>query len=92
MERFIKPLFHNFKAADKNEVTEEFVDLWHQYIDTNAKFVQTLVELKKNNDHIWIHDYHLLLVPVQLRKKDIITNIGFYFHSPFPSSDVFKFF
>lgn len=41
---------------------------------------------------IWIHDYHLLLLPRFLRdglidKKDV--RIGLFLHTPFPSEDAF---
>jgi trehalose 6-phosphate synthase/phosphatase len=39
---------------------------------------------------IWINDIYLLLAPIYLKKKDIRTNIGFFIHSPFPSSDIYK--
>jgi trehalose 6-phosphate synthase/phosphatase len=39
---------------------------------------------------VWIHDIHLLLTPLYLKKRDANTNIGFFIHSPFPSSDIYK--
>ena len=41
---------------------------------------------------IWIHDNYLLLVPTYVRKRDLNSNIGFFMHCPFPSSDIYKMF
>jgi len=39
---------------------------------------------------IWVNNMHLMLVPLYLKRLDIFANIGFYLHSPFPSSDIFR--
>ena len=39
---------------------------------------------------VWIHDTYLLMCPGFLKKKDIRSNIGFSFHAPWPSSDIYK--
>lgn len=41
---------------------------------------------------IWIHDNNLLMVPQYIKKSFPDSNIGFFFHSPFPSSDIFRMF
>lgn len=46
----------------------------------------------QDGDRIWIHDYHLLLLPRYLRdrlgdRKNV--RIGFFLHTPFPSEDAF---
>ncbi len=42
-------------------------------------------------DLVWIHDYHLIVLPKLLREKlgpDV--KIGFFLHVPFPSSELFR--
>lgn len=39
---------------------------------------------------VWIHDYHLLLVPHLLRQKLPGAAIGVFIHAPFPSSEIFR--
>lgn len=39
---------------------------------------------------VWIHDYHLLLVPHMLRQKLPSAAIGVFIHAPFPSSEIFR--
>ncbi len=40
------------------------------------------------NDLIWVHDYHLMCLPAQLRARNLRNPIGFFLHIPFPSPDV----
>ena len=45
----------------------------------------------KENEILWIQGYQLMLVPSSLsRRIKSPTRIGFFFHTPFPSSDVFR--
>lgn len=39
---------------------------------------------------IWVHDYHLLLVPKMVREQLPDVKIGFFLHVSFPSSEVFR--
>lgn len=39
---------------------------------------------------VWIHDYHLLLVPSLVRQAIPDATIGFFLHTPFPSSELFR--
>jgi trehalose 6-phosphate synthase/phosphatase len=50
------------------------------------------MELKQEKEMIWIHDNYLLIVPADIKRKDINASIGFFMHSPFPSSDIYKMF
>lgn len=49
-----------------------------------------MVEQYQTGDVIWIHDYHLLLVPSMVRAKLPKARIGLFVHSPFPSSEIFR--
>lgn len=90
VEQFLYTLFHNFKGSDANDLDELNIDLWHAYCDVNQTFVQHLIQVKKENDMIWIHNLYLMLCPLYIKRHDINANIGFYLHSPFPSSDIFR--
>jgi trehalose-6-phosphate synthase len=39
---------------------------------------------------VWIIDYQLLLLPGLLRKPFPAMRVGFFLHTPFPSSEVFR--
>lgn len=47
-------------------------------------------ESSTDTDHVWIHDYHLLVLPSLLRKRFNRIRCGLFLHSPFPSSEIFR--
>lgn len=47
---------------------------WSAYVEANLAFVQVLKQFAKPHDQIWIHDYHLMLVPSQLRPLSLDDN------------------
>ncbi len=49
----------------------------------NALLADKLLPLIKENDIIWVHDYHLLPFASELRKRGVNNRIGFscIFHS-----------
>lgn len=81
----IWPLFHYFPAFASYEQ-----DCWEQYISVNEIFCETLLKIIKPGDVVWIHDYHLMLLPAMIRKKIPSASIGFFLHIPFPSYEVFR--
>ena len=60
------------------------------YRAVNERFAERLVATHRDGDTIWIHDYHLLLTPALVRAQLPGARIGFFFHTPFPSADVFR--
>jgi len=63
------------------------------YREVNQLFADVIEPYVQDGDIIWIHDYHLLLLPDALRrslsnKKDV--KIGLFLHTPFPSEDYFS--
>lgn len=63
---------------------------WEYYRSLNQEFADKIVEIYKDGDTIWVHDYHLLLVPKMVREKLPNAQIGFFLHVSFPSSEVFR--
>jgi trehalose 6-phosphate synthase/phosphatase len=39
---------------------------------------------------VWVHDYHLLLLPGMIRERIPDAKIGLFVHAPFPSSEIFR--
>lgn len=39
---------------------------------------------------VWVHDYHLMLMPSLLRAALPELKIGWFMHTPWPSSEVFR--
>ncbi len=79
------PLFHYFSSYVKYK--EEY---WNFYNDVNKIFCNALMEILREDDIVWIHDYHLMLLPKILRDKIQNISIGFFLHIPFPSYELFR--
>ena len=81
------PLLHGM--PHRAQFNESWISAFQEVNETFADYIVPFVE---NGDTIWIHDYHLLLLPAMLRKR--LANrkrvrIGFFLHTPFPSDDSF---
>lgn len=83
------PVFH-YQIPDhpKSKAYEDHS--WVYYVKVNEAFADRIAKNYKKGDVIWIHDYHLLLVPGLLRKKIPEAQIGFFLHTAFPSSEIFR--
>jgi trehalose 6-phosphate synthase len=62
---------------------------WQAYLTVNQRFADTLADVAPDDALVWIHDYHLQLVPQMLRDKRPDLTIGFFFHIPFPPVELF---
>ncbi len=82
----IWPLFHYFPnhASFDNE-------FWDEYKNFNKTFRDEVLKIIKPGDVVWIHDYHLMLLPEMLREK-VDNPIGFFLHIPFPSFEMYRLF
>ncbi len=83
--RTIWPLFHHFPLY--TEYSEGF---WQAYERANTAFANVVAGIAKPNDIIWIHDYHLMLLPRLLRERLPKATVGFFLHIPFPSFEIFR--
>jgi hypothetical protein len=60
------------------------------YQEVNQRFADAVLAVAKDGDTIWIHDYHLFLLPDLIRRANRKFRIGFFLHTPFPSSETFR--
>ncbi|MCB9877772.1 MAG: bifunctional alpha,alpha-trehalose-phosphate synthase (UDP-forming)/trehalose-phosphatase [Planctomycetes bacterium] len=60
------------------------------YRDVNHRFADAVLAVAAPGDTVWIHDFHLFLLPELLRAAGRDLRIGFFLHTPFPSSDLFR--
>lgn len=65
-------------------------DLWYTYSTVNRLFRAKVVEIYQQGDLIWIHGFHLMLLPSFIRRNLHVARIGYFFHTPFPSSEIWK--
>ena len=81
----IWPLFHYFPLY------AVFIkNLWESYKRVNQAFCNTIINFAKPDDIIWIHDYHLMLLPKLIREKIPEATISFFLHIPFPAFEIFR--
>ncbi len=79
------PLFHSFTSRLQFDA-----ESWEAYIEANRRFCSAVVHEFRPGDRIWVHDYHLMLLPEMLRESLPDAVIGFFLHIPFPGSDIFS--
>lgn len=79
------PISHTFisKANYKK-------DYWQSYQKVNRKYAESILEELEEDDLIWIHDYHLALVPGILKKEDSQADISLFWHIPWPAWEAFR--
>ncbi|KAK9480765.1 glycosyltransferase family 20-domain-containing protein [Lipomyces japonicus] len=83
------PTFH-YQIPD-NPKSKAYEDhSWVHYHALNQAVADAVVANYEDGDTVWVHDYHLLLVPGMVRRKLPNATIGFFLHIAFPSSEVFR--
>lgn len=85
------PILHSFK-----DLVEFAVEDYVAYKEVNEQFCEALAEMVRDGDMVWVHDYHLMLLPKMVRDrmqaeqkrsgKAISIKIGYFLHVPFPST------
>lgn len=83
--RVLWPISHLF--VEKARFKPEY---WRTYKKVNAKFAKAVLEEASPRDMIWVHDYHLSLVPRLLGGVDSDAKTAFFWHIPFPPWEVFR--
>jgi len=63
---------------------------WNYYKSVNKIFSEVTCKIADKDDLIWIHDYHLMLLPGMIREKMPEAQIGFFLRTPFPSFEIFR--
>lgn len=79
------PLFHYFTEFG-SFVPEQF----EAYRRVNERFADVICEIAEPGDAVWVHDYHLMLLPRMLRNRGLDARIGFFLHIPFPADETFR--
>ena len=77
------PLFHyrlDLAAFDREH--------YAGYLEVNRRFAHALLPLLEADDHIWVHDYHLIACGEELRRMGCGQPMGFFLHTPFPAREV----
>ena len=78
------PLCHTFPDRVRPQAT-----YWKAYRQANERFAAAVQAEVEPGDLVWIHDFHLCLVPQMLRSAGVPARIGVFWHVPFPPPSVF---
>lgn len=81
--RVLWPISHYF--LEKCNFSPKY---WKSYYKVNKKFANAVLE-EMDDEMIWIHDYHLALVPKFIRNARDDAKIAFFWHIPWTSWEIF---
>lgn len=76
----IWPNFHG--RADLMEINPDYLS---SYRAVNTRIAAMIAPELRDDDIIWIQDYHLMPLAAALRDLGITSRIGFFLHIPFPA-------
>ncbi|CAM9124205.1 unnamed protein product, partial [Ectocarpus fasciculatus] len=86
------PVLHHVAGVYGPTIIEQTAqaeaDVWRNYMLVNKMFRDKVVEAYHEGDLIWVHGFHLMLLPSFLRRDIPNCKIGMFFHTPFPSSEL----
>jgi trehalose 6-phosphate synthase len=84
--RTLWPLLHN--AIEKPVFHRSW---WASFVEVNRRFAAATDDALGRHDDplLWVHDYHLMLVPGLVRAHRPDQRIGFFLHVPWPSPDIY---
>jgi trehalose 6-phosphate synthase len=81
----IWPLFHGLLSR-----CQFGAGYWESYRKVNEKFANTVEQVSRKGDFIWVHDYHLMMVAETLRTRGLGNRLAYFHHIPFPPPDIFE--
>ena len=79
------PLFHDLQSMCRFDPK-----FWAAYRAANEKFAESTAAVAEQEDFIWVHDYHLMLLGRELRERSCRNEIGYFHHIPFPQPEMFE--
>jgi len=80
----IWPLFHDLQLLCRFDPW-----YWRTYTEVNRRYAEIVSRHSREDDFIWVHDYHLIHVASELRKLRVQSHLAFFLHIPFPPLDIF---
>ncbi|KAK9093505.1 hypothetical protein Syun_028416 [Stephania yunnanensis] len=86
------PLFHyiGLPQEDRLATTRSFQSQFDAYKKANQMFADVVNSHYEEGDVVWCHDYHLMYLPECLKKYNSKMKVGWFLHTPFPSSEIHR--
>ena len=79
------PLFHYMTTYGRHD--QRWFDAYQR---VNRIFADKVMAVASPGDLVWVHDYHLMLLPAMIKERAPDVKVGFFFHTPFPSSEIYR--
>ncbi|CAL0325604.1 unnamed protein product [Lupinus luteus] len=90
-KHYLWPLFHYMLPLSPSHGARFDRSQWQAYVLANKIFADKVTEvINPDEDYVWVHDYHLMILPTFLRKRFHRVKLGFFLHGPFPSSEIYR--
>uniref|UniRef100_A0A803MDU5 alpha,alpha-trehalose-phosphate synthase (UDP-forming) n=2 Tax=Chenopodium quinoa TaxID=63459 RepID=A0A803MDU5_CHEQI len=84
--KILWPLLHYLGLPqDETYTSESHYDVYKR---ANLLFAEAVTKHYKEGDIVWCHDYHLMLLPQYLKQYNSKMKVGWFLHTPFPSSEI----
>jgi trehalose 6-phosphate synthase/phosphatase len=79
------PMLHGL--TDKVKQSQEY---WQEYQAVNNVYFSEIAAKLKADDIVWIHDYHLMLLPGLIKSAFPSVSVGYFHHTPIPEFPIFN--
>ncbi|GAU20967.1 hypothetical protein TSUD_201160 [Trifolium subterraneum] len=90
-KHYLWPLFHYMVPVTKSQGARFDDSQWRAYVTANRIFADKVREvINADEDYVWVHDYHLMILPTYLRKRFPKVKLGFFLHNTFPTSEIYR--
>lgn len=98
MKREVEPYDSDYAEYSMDDVAQGPIhgdggregELWAAFTAVNRYFTDVIIQCFNEGDLIWIHGFHLMILPSFLTRRISMAKIGIFFHTPFPSSEIFR--
>ncbi len=81
--RTLWPLLHY-----RLDLVDYRLDTYRGYQRVNRAFARLLAPMIRDDDLVWVQDYHLIPLAALLREEGVRARIGFFLHTPLPPPDL----
>jgi trehalose 6-phosphate synthase/phosphatase len=87
---------HQISEVDSNWDQSRLDVWWNAFCAVNKSFSTAIMNFVRKSDIVWVHDYHLSLLPKYLHEQEESLHGGrtlqmvFFLHIPFPTSQAFR--
>ncbi|MFB6215272.1 MAG: trehalose-6-phosphate synthase [Candidatus Bipolaricaulia bacterium] len=80
--RILWPICHSFPTKADLHKEDKY---WQEgYLPSNKEYARAVINEYEPGDTVWVHDYHLALVPKLIRNEIPGAKIGVFWHIPWP--------